>query len=148
MSTIWLGLVGPGVARRGVDSTTWADQTDSRPTILALTGLHDDYNVDGRVLLEDLTPRSLPAALRVDQDAVLRLGETYKQIEAVQGRFGLATLAASTKGLLAGDPAYQLTEQQLSELDSQRDALAGEIQNSLLGAEFRGGRSGVGKPTG
>ncbi len=83
----WLGLVGPGVAHStrdgGVDgstagqgpssagaansapqldtsltnSGTWADHTDIRPTLMALTGLRDDYIEDGRVLTEDLTVR-------------------------------------------------------------------------------------------
>jgi hypothetical protein len=141
MSTIWQGLVGPGVAHRGVDASTWADQTDSRPTILALTGLRDDYAVDGRVLLEDLDPGALPLSLRVDRAALLRLGAAYKQILAVQGRFGMSTLTASTKAIAGGgngdDSAYQRTERQLSDLDTQRDALAGAIQSVLLGAEFQ-----------
>jgi hypothetical protein len=37
------------VTARGVDSSTFADETDMRPTILALTGLEDDYQSDGRV---------------------------------------------------------------------------------------------------
>ena len=32
----WVGFVGPGVASNGVDSTTWTDHTNLRPTILAL----------------------------------------------------------------------------------------------------------------
>ena len=34
-----VGMVGPGVAQRGVDSTTWTDHVDLRPTINALLGL-------------------------------------------------------------------------------------------------------------
>ncbi len=47
----WVGFVGPGIANRGVDSTTWTDHSNLRPTILALAGLSDDYHHDGRVLL-------------------------------------------------------------------------------------------------
>ena len=43
----WVGMVGPGIQRNGVDSTTWTDHTNLRPTILALTGLKDDYVDDG-----------------------------------------------------------------------------------------------------
>ena len=39
----WAGFVGPGVAHHGIDSQTWTDHTNLRPTILALTGLTDDY---------------------------------------------------------------------------------------------------------
>ncbi len=46
----WVGFVGPGVANTGVDATTWTDHTNVRPTILALTGLQDDYTDDGHVL--------------------------------------------------------------------------------------------------
>ena len=86
VNNTWLGLVGPGVKNLGTDGSgpgdgpssagdanagtktdpqvvnpgTWADQADVRPTLMALTGLKDDYVEDGRVLTEDLT-RSLPA---------------------------------------------------------------------------------------
>jgi len=36
ISTTWLGLAGPGVQHNGVDSSTWSDHTDIRPTMLAL----------------------------------------------------------------------------------------------------------------
>ena len=66
----WVGMVGPGIAgsgnhghdngtrkdaarddggpqgnhgSRNIDSTTWTDHTNLRPTILALVGLKDDY---------------------------------------------------------------------------------------------------------
>lgn len=140
MQDIWLGLVGPGVQARGVDSSTWADQVDLRPTLMALTGLHDDYNVDGRVLTQDLDVNRLPWALRVDRGNVTRLGEAYKQIEAVDGQFAEATLAASTKGITSGDATgdakYQAMEASLSQLEQRRDHIAAQIQNALLGAEF------------
>ena len=31
----WLGLVGPGIARQGLDDTTWSDHVDIRPTMLS-----------------------------------------------------------------------------------------------------------------
>ncbi len=140
MQTIWLGLVGPGVRARGVDPSTFADQVDLRPTLMALTGLHDDYRVDGRVLTQDLDRGDLPWSLRVNQDTVNRLGAVYKQIEAVNGEFAAATLAASTRGIASGsstdDGTYTATEQALSQLEKVRDQIAGEIQNVLLAAEF------------
>ena len=39
----WVGFVGPGVATNGVDSTTWTDHANVRPTFLDLLGLKDDY---------------------------------------------------------------------------------------------------------
>ncbi len=140
MQDIWLGLVGPGVRHRGVDSTTWADQVDLRPTLMALTGLHDDYQVDGRVLTQDLDTDRLPWSLRVNQSEVNRLGAAYKQIEAVDGQFAETTLAASTKGITSGDATndakYQAMEQALTTLDQRRDRIVSSIQDALLGAEF------------
>lgn len=138
-NTIWLGLAGPGVRVRGVDPSTWADQTDVRPTMLALLGLRDDYRVDGRVLTEDLTARALPGALRANPD-LRRLGDLYKQILAADGAFAIDTLTASTRALNSGtaadDHVYTQIEGQLSALDDQRDALAGQISRVLLGAAF------------
>ena len=140
MQTIWLGLVGPGVKHRGVDSSTYADQVDLRPTLMALTGLHDDYKVDGRVLTEELDGRALPWSLRVDRDAVQRLGAVYKQLDAVTGKFAMSTLTASTNGIASGsatdDSKYTATEQALTQLGQERDEIASAIQNVLLGAEF------------
>lgn len=140
MQTIWLGLVGPGVKHRGVDSTTFADQVDLRPTLMALTGLHDDYKVDGRVLTEELDGRALPWSLRVDRDTVQRLGTVYKQLDAVTGKFAMSTLTASTNGITSGtatnDAKYTATEQALTRLGQERDELASAIQNVLLDAEF------------
>src|SRR5262249_57066951 len=33
IATIWLGIVGPGMANDGHDDTSWSDHTDVRPTI-------------------------------------------------------------------------------------------------------------------
>src|SRR5262249_29298566 len=38
IATTWLGMVGPGVKAGGVNSQTWSDHTDTRPTIMLLTG--------------------------------------------------------------------------------------------------------------
>ncbi|HEY3869353.1 MAG TPA: hypothetical protein VGM10_13420 [Actinocrinis sp.] len=142
MQDIWVAFAGPGIKHGGIDSATWADQTDTRPTVLALTGLKDDYTDNGRVLTEDVQTRALPAALRVAEPVVTALGEAYKQIDAVDGKFALATLAASTKGIASGsaanDSEYTATEAALTKLGSQRDALASKIDALLLGAEFGG----------
>src|SRR5215510_4034304 len=56
----WLGLVGPGVKRGGLNDHLWSDHTDIRPTMLTLLGLKDDYVHDGRVLVEVLQGSVLP----------------------------------------------------------------------------------------
>jgi hypothetical protein len=140
MDTIWMGLAGPGVQARGVDRTTWTDQVDTRPTILALTGLSDRYADDGRVLIEDLKPSALPRSLRADHGQLVRLDGLYKQITACDGRFAVETLALSTKGLTSGsatdDRTYTAIEAKLTSLDARRDKLAGQIAGVLLGAAF------------
>src|SRR5581483_6504517 len=79
IDTNWLGIVGPGVANKGLDGNspangpnsagpnsgnvtvpasgttgTWIDETDIRPTLMYLTGLRDDYIEDGRVITQAL----------------------------------------------------------------------------------------------
>ncbi|MDT5017572.1 MAG: hypothetical protein QOD39_3732, partial [Mycobacterium sp.] len=128
MQTIWSAYVGPGVKNRGVDATTWADQTDMRPTILALTGLRDDYAVDGRVLTEDLEPSALPVSLRAHRIDVEALGRVYKQILAADGQFATDTLTASTTALTSGstgnDHTYKVIEAALTTLDTLRNRIA------------------------
>ncbi len=55
INTTWLGMVGPGVAHLGVDSSVWSDHTSIQPTMMALLRLRDDYAPDGRVLGEIFT---------------------------------------------------------------------------------------------
>ena len=139
MTGIWLGLVGPGVRHLGVDTRTWSDQTDIRPTTLALVGLRDDYAVDGRVLTEDLSPASVSPWLRGEN--VRQLGELYKQLLAGPGRFGLDTLAASTAALGSSDETrYAWVESRLQQLGAQRDAVTAQMRDVLLGAAFHGQR--------
>ena len=60
----WFGIVGPGVDRRGVDSKTWTDHVDLRPTINALLGLQDNYVDDGRVVTAGPRPAGRAAGAR------------------------------------------------------------------------------------
>lgn len=140
ITTTWLGMAGPGVARLGVDERTWADHTDIHPTMMSLLGLGDDYRVDGRVLTEVLDRQAVPVAMRADRSDWQALGAAYKQLDASVGQFGLDTLAASTAGLASGtaghDGRYTATEAALASLGAQRDRVAGRIQATLLGAEF------------
>ena len=139
--TSWLGLVGPGVQNLGVDSTTWASHADTRPTILALTGLQDDYTSEGRVLLEDLDPGALAQTMRAHHETLIRLAEAYTKLNAPVGQFGLDTLKISTTALAstsAGDATYNNLENQLIGFGQQRDALAATISAAINGAEFGG----------
>ena len=164
INNTWLGLVGPGVAHKGIDGSsaaagpssagtansnpqtdtsvanpgTWADHTDIRPTIMALSGLTDDYTGDGRVLTEDLT--ITPGA--TSDPNFEPLAVCYKQLNASVGRFGTDVLVADTKAVKTGSPAddsnYQQVSAQIRTLGSQRDSLAGQIKQDLFNAEFHG----------
>jgi hypothetical protein len=123
-----------------MNTTTFADQTDTRPTLLALAGLKDDYNVDGRVLVELMSRHALSQAVRGNRHLVGVLGRVYKQILAPTGRFADATLAASTAALASGtarhDREYRRIEAGLTHLDNVRNALADKIGPALLAATF------------
>jgi hypothetical protein len=159
----WLGLVGPGVANKGVDGSTaaqgpssanganstpqlvtsisnpgtWADHTDIAPTIMALTGLTPDYVPDGRVLVEDMTnPPGKAGQPKFEQLAVC-----YKQLNSSVGEFGTDMLVLDTNALKTGsstdDSTYASVLKQITSLGAARDALATQIKNDLFGAEFQ-----------
>ncbi len=141
INTTWLGMVGPGVAHRGVDNSVWSDHTNIQPTMMALLRLRDDYAPDGRVLGEIFTPSALPAGMQANRAELLRLGQVYTQLEAPVGTFGLDTLTASTSALAstsAKDATYTSLEKQLAHLGQQRDVVAGRMRALLLGAAFDG----------
>jgi hypothetical protein len=141
ITTTWLGMVGPGVAQAGIDSTTWSDHTDIRPTMMTLLGLKDDYSHDGRALVEDLNGYAKPAAVKKSGKFVA-LSQIYKQLDACVGQFGLKTLSISTQALESGnssdDSTYTNLENQLTSFGNQRDALAAQMIALLEGAEFNG----------
>jgi hypothetical protein len=133
----WLGIVGPGVRHLGETGAIWSDHTDDRPTMLELLGLKDDYVSEGEVLTEMLDPSVTSASLRTP--AALEMQRVYTQIEAPVGEFGMLTLRASTGALAAGDPGDAIFSQctaQLTQLGDERDAVAGQMQALLTGAEF------------
>jgi hypothetical protein len=138
ITTTWLGMVGPGVDQAGVDSVTWSDHADIRPTILTLLGLQDDYTHEGRALAEKFSGWAIPRAVRQSAYFV-SLAQALKQIDAPVGPLGLASLRASTAGLEsndAGDATYNYVEGQLDSFTSQRDALAAQMLTLLEGAAF------------
>ena len=160
INTNFLGLAGPGVAVLGLDGShpdagptsagadsgqrtvpdsgttgTWVDETDIRPTLLSLAGLHDSYQSDGRVISEVLTQ---PGAT-LGAPSVQAVGQCYKQLNSSVGGFGTSTLQASTRALestSAGDEVYLDTAQALAQLEGARDTLAGQIKQALGAAEF------------
>jgi hypothetical protein len=135
----WVGIVGPGVQHNGVDSTTWTDHTNLRPTMLALLGLQDDYVQDGRVLVEALTTQATPHALIAHRETALRLGAAYEQVNASFGQFAMSTLAASTKALKSTDESvYTSIENSIQSLTSQRNTLVAQMRSALNAAAFGG----------
>jgi len=140
IASTWVGYVGQGVDSTGIDSNTWSDHTDVRPTILELVGLKDDYVHDGRVVSENLQGYALPKALKKSTSFV-SLAQMYKQLNAPFGAFAMATLSSSTKALAsndANDATYNSIEGQIQSLTAQRDALAAQMIGLLNGAEFNG----------
>jgi hypothetical protein len=141
IATTWLGMVGPGVRNNGDDST-WADHTDTRPTMLNLLGLGDTYVHDGRVLIDQLQAWAVPQSLRAHRETLRRLGEVYKQLNAPFGSLATSTLVASTRAIKSGnstdDSTYTSIENRIASLTSQRDALASQIRGALDSAAFGG----------
>lgn len=138
ITTTWLGLVGPGVRNLGVNDQVWSDHTDTRPTIMALVGLHDDYRHDGRVLLDVLDGGAV--TVNGNRDALLQLGHVYKQLAATVGAFGTAVVNADTRAVATGsganDGVYLGFENQLNNLTSERNAVALQISQLLEAAVF------------
>ena len=130
----WLGMVGPGVRHLGVDNDVWSDHSNNRPTVLALVGLKDDYQHEGRVLAEILDRGALPHGFG-DVNAYVQLGQINNQINAPVGQFGLAAMKVSTAALESGTPQndsrYTTATQELADLGTQRDQLAAEIAAQL-----------------
>jgi len=140
IASTWIGLVGPGVDQAGINSVTWSDHTDLRPTMLALLGLEDDYTSDGRLLSEALTGWAIPSAVKKGGNFA-PLAQVYKQLNASFGAFDMDILKASTKALASndeGDATYTAIEGQIQSLTAQRDALADQIKGALSDAAFNG----------
>jgi hypothetical protein len=141
ITTVWAGLVGPGVNNRGIDSQTFADETDYRPTMLALLGLEDKYQHEGRVLAEELDPWALPDGVRDSKQNFVELAAAFKQINAPLGQLGKDSLQVSTVALNgndANDATFNRLEHELSNITIARDALASRMLGLLEDAEFNG----------
>jgi predicted transcriptional regulator len=141
IASTWVGMVGPGV-KNEPDYTGWTDHTDVRPTMLTLLGLKDDYQTDGRAVVEPLFDWAVPQTLRAHRETLLRLGAVYKQLTASFGTFAMDTLKASTRGLASGsssdDSTYTQIDNAIRSLTARRDALMAQIRTGLNDAEFSG----------
>ncbi len=121
INTTWLGLVGPDVKNLGETGDLWTDHSDIRPTIMALTGLQDDYIHQGRPISQVMT--------ETRQD-LNQLADVYKQINAPVGQLSLDSIAFATRATLsnsAGDQTYIDADAQIAAWASRRDALAAQM---------------------
>jgi hypothetical protein len=138
--TTWLGIVGPGIRNAGIDDETWSDHTDIRPTMLALAGLTDDYQHEGRVLAEIFHAWALPDGIGDSGDEFVELATAFKQINAPNADLGRTSLRISTAALASGSPmddsTYTSLEVQLSDITAARDALAAQMLQMLEDAAF------------
>src|SRR5258706_160333 len=133
----WVAMVGPGVQRLGRHDAVFSDHTDVRPTLLALLGLKDSYVHDGRVLSEWMEQGALPPAIRQRLENFTELAEVYKQLNAPLGELGRASLVYANRSVTDADRAYAPYLTKITDITSQRDALASDIKTVLDGAAFR-----------
>jgi hypothetical protein len=141
INVTWLGLVGPGIKNLGATTDVWSDQTDVRPTMMSLLGLHDDYRSDGRDLFEFVDDSHLPVGLRGHDHTLLALGQAYKQLNACVGQFGSDTLTISTRAIESSstnDFQYNATMAALAGLGQARDGVANQIANLFDQVTFQG----------
>ncbi len=137
----FIGIAGPGVKNLGVTTPQdfFTDHVDLRPTMMTLLGLKDDYQHDGRVITELLDSHVVPPELREHSDALRKLGQIYKQLNAPFGELSEITLKVSTYALTSdsqGDWIYNNIENQIASWTSQRNELTAQIKSMLEGAEF------------
>lgn len=152
----WVGMVGPGVVNNQVDGSgaaggneaqdpnstntvpeastngTWVEETDIRPTLLYLVGLHDDYQSDGHVITQALSDPM--ATLQATED----LAKGYDQINSSVGQLATDTLIADSNALATGsssdDSAYEDVQAALQQLADDRDTAAAPIKKVLTNA--------------
>ena len=121
INTTWLGLVGPGVRHLGVTNKLWTDHSDIRPTLLALTGLKDDYAHQGRPITEVMS----------DEDSGMNsLAVAYKQINAPVGQLSLDSIRFATRATLSnstGDQTYINADATIATWTAERDELAAKM---------------------
>jgi len=139
----FIAMAGPGVRHLGVTQPGdfFSDHVDLRPTMMYLLGLRDDYQHDGRVILEMVDPNILSSSLHAHSDTLLQLGQIYKKINAPFGDLAQSALLVSNFALQSnsdGDAVYKSLESRIASWTAERDALASQIKQMLEGAEFSG----------
>jgi hypothetical protein len=132
----WFGMVGPGVAQQGRFDGVFSDHTDLRPTVMALVGLKEAYVHDGRVLVENLEPHSLPDSLEDSRAAYKELARAYKLINATKGPLGVNSLVAANRAITSDDTTYINFLTTIGGITSERNALASQMVGLLDGAAF------------
>jgi hypothetical protein len=132
IGSTWVGMVGPGVASGGVNSTTWTDHTNLRPTIMSLLGLQDDYLQDGFVLTPALDKQAVPSGL--SGSYIPALQNAYEQVNASFGAFSMAVIKASSTALAGDDATYSSIESSITSLTTQRNTLAATIRGAFNSA--------------
>ena len=148
INTTWLGMVGPGVARRGVDNSVWSDHTSIQPTMLALLRLHDDYAPDGRVLGEIISSSALPAGMRKHRGELLQAGAGLHPAQRTDRQLWHGHAEGFDQGAgkrVSGRHTYITIEKQLAKLGQQRDAVVAKMRHLLLRAAFAGKPVNVGQ---
>ena len=139
----FIAMAGPGVRPLAITqpSDFFSDHVDLRPTMMFLLGLKDDYQHDGRVILEMVDPNVLASSLHAHAETLLRLGQMYKQIDAPFGALAQSTLTVSNYAIQStsdSDAVYANLESKIASWTTQRDVLAAQIKTMLEGAEFNG----------
>ncbi len=133
--TTWSGMVGPGVKPVGIDSTTWADHVDTRATMFALLALQDDYEHDGRVLVENLSPSMLTPGITDNLAWYQALSVVYKQLTAPFGQAALSGLELSTfvasTGNTQDDSTYRAYYGDMTSYLASRDRVIKKIRKLL-----------------
>jgi hypothetical protein len=152
----WAGIVGPGVAVRGVDGPgpsggneshdpnsthtvpeastlgTWVEEADLRPTLLHLVGLQDDYQTDGQVISQALAHPSGTLG------QVTELADVYRQLNSSVGEFATDTLITDSKALATGsaadDSTYTTEQTELMGMADHRDRVAALMKATLARA--------------
>jgi hypothetical protein len=121
INTTWLGVVGPDVRNLGETGDVWTDHSDIRPTLMALTGLTDDYAHQGRPIAEIMTEA---------EQGSNQLAAVYKQLNAPVGQLTLDSIAFATKATLStspGDQTYISADATIADWNARRDALAAQM---------------------
>lgn len=119
--TTWLGIVGPEVRHLGSTGRVWTDHSDIRPTLMALTGLKDDYAHQGRPITEVMAEA---------EGGSRQLAAVYKQLNAPVGQLSLDSVVFATKAMVSsssGDQTYLGADAKIAAWTARRDALAAQM---------------------